>query len=123
MWLLSWDGYFFCYSVFVSYLCFLCCVYILSFIILIGLMCLGRPPPPPPPASPARNKQHPPSSPFCSFFFFFFFFHQFFYWVLAHALLSETVDFDLERTLLVAVLNAMVAVPLYHILDKLKVTD
>jgi rod shape-determining protein MreD len=54
--------------------------------------------------------------------FFFFFFHQFFYWVLAHALLSETVDFDLERTLVVAVLNAMVAVPLYHILDKLKVT-
>jgi len=53
--------------------------------------------------------------------FFFFFFHQFFYWVLAHALLSETVDFDLQRTLVVAVLNAMVAVPLYHILDKLRV--
>jgi rod shape-determining protein MreD len=53
--------------------------------------------------------------------FFFFFFHQFFYWVLAHALLSEAVDFDLQRTFVVAALNAMVAVPLYHILDKLKV--
>jgi rod shape-determining protein MreD len=55
--------------------------------------------------------------------FFFFFFHQFFYWVLARAVLSETVDFDLQRTLVVAVLNAMVAVPLFHILDKLKVTE
>jgi rod shape-determining protein MreD len=55
--------------------------------------------------------------------FFFFFFHQFLYWVLARAVLSETVDFDLQRTLVVAVLNAMVAVPLFHILDKLKVTE
>jgi rod shape-determining protein MreD len=55
--------------------------------------------------------------------FFFLFFHQFFYWVLSRALLGEALDFDLERTLVVAVLNAIVAVPLYHILDKLRVTD
>ena len=55
--------------------------------------------------------------------FFFFFFHQFLYWVLIRALLGEALEFDLQRTLVVAVLNAIVAVPLYHILDKLKVTD
>jgi len=54
--------------------------------------------------------------------FFFLFFHQFFYWVLSRALLGEALEFDLQRTLVVAVLNAMVAVPFYHILDKLRVT-
>ena len=54
--------------------------------------------------------------------FFFFFFHQFFYWVLSRALLGEAIDFDLPQTLVVAGLNAVVAVPLYHILDKLRVT-
>ena len=53
---------------------------------------------------------------------FFFFFHQFFYWVLGRALLGEALEFDLQSTLVVAVLNALVAVPLFHILDKLKVT-
>ena len=55
--------------------------------------------------------------------FFFCFFHQFFYWVLGRALLGEALDLDLQTTLLVAVLNALVAVPLFHILDKLKVTE
>jgi rod shape-determining protein MreD len=54
---------------------------------------------------------------------FFFFFHQFFYWVLARALLGETFDFELQQTLVMAVLNAAVAVPLYHIFDKLRVTE
>lgn len=53
--------------------------------------------------------------------FFFFFFHRFFYWVLARALLGEALSFDLQQTLVMAVLNAVVAVPLYHLLDKLKV--
>jgi rod shape-determining protein MreD len=53
--------------------------------------------------------------------FFFFFFHQFFYWVMGRALLGQSLDFDLPRTLIVAVLNAVVAVPLFHILDKLKI--
>ena len=55
--------------------------------------------------------------------FFFCFFHQFFYWVLVRALLGEALDLDLQTTLLVAVLNALVAVPLFHILDRLKVTE
>lgn len=54
---------------------------------------------------------------------FFFFFHQFFYWFLRSALLEEHVDFDLLQTIVLAVLNALVAVPLFHVLDKLKVTE
>ena len=53
--------------------------------------------------------------------FFFFFFHQFFYWVLARALLGEALDFEIGQTLVTAVLNAAVAVPLFLVLDKLKV--
>lgn len=55
--------------------------------------------------------------------FFFFFFHQFFYWVLARALLGEAVSFEPIQTLVLAVLNAAVAVPLFRILDKLDVTE
>lgn len=54
---------------------------------------------------------------------FFFFFHQFFYWVLRGALLGEKVDFELLQTVVLAALNAAVAVPLYHVLDKLRVTE
>jgi len=54
--------------------------------------------------------------------FFFFFFHEFFYWVLARALLGESVNFDPQKTLVQGILNAVVAIPLYHILDKLKIT-
>ena len=55
--------------------------------------------------------------------FFFFFFHQFFFWVLRRALLGQLVDFEPGQTIVLAVLNAAVAVPLYHVLDKLKVTE
>ena len=55
--------------------------------------------------------------------FFFFFFHQFFYWVLSRALLGEAVSFEPLQTLVLAVLNAAVAVPLFRILDKLDVTE
>jgi len=55
--------------------------------------------------------------------FFFFFFHQFFYWVLRDALLGEKVVFEPAQTVVLAVLNAAVAVPLYHVLDKLKITE
>lgn len=54
--------------------------------------------------------------------FFFYAFHQFFYWVLTRALLGQLVNFDLEQTLLFGLLNATVALPLFHILDRLKVT-
>jgi rod shape-determining protein MreD len=55
--------------------------------------------------------------------FFFFFFHQFFYWMLSRALLGEAVSFEPVQTLVLAVLNAAVAVPLFRILDKLDVTE
>jgi rod shape-determining protein MreD len=48
-----------------------------------------------------------------------YFFHQFFYWVLARALLGQQLDFDLASSILFAVLNAAVAVPLFQLLDKL----
>ena len=53
--------------------------------------------------------------------FFFYFFHQFFYWVLARALLGQAVNFDVQETLVFGLLNAAVALPLFRILDKLKV--
>jgi rod shape-determining protein MreD len=53
--------------------------------------------------------------------FFFYFFHEFFYWVLARALLGQAMIFNPEQTLLFGLLNAAVALPLFHILDKLKV--
>ncbi len=52
--------------------------------------------------------------------FFFFFFHQFFTWILVRALLGQAVDFDLTQTLLFGLLNSLVAVPLFLILDKLR---
>jgi rod shape-determining protein MreD len=54
--------------------------------------------------------------------FFFYVFHQFFFWVLSRALLGEVVNFDPQQTLIFGLLNAAVAVPLFHLLDKLKVT-
>lgn len=54
--------------------------------------------------------------------YFFFVFHQFFYWVMARALLAQQVAFDLQRTLILGLLNAIVAVALFHFLDKLRQT-
>lgn len=53
----------------------------------------------------------------------FYFFHEFFYWVLARALLAETFDFEPAQVLVKGALNGAVAIPLYHILDKLKITE
>lgn len=52
--------------------------------------------------------------------FFFFFFHQFFYWILSRALLGLQIDFDLQQTLILSMLNAVVAVPLFVLLDKMR---
>jgi len=52
--------------------------------------------------------------------FFFFFFHQFFYWVLARALLGQQFDFRVQQTLILGLLNAIVALPLFLLLDKMK---
>jgi rod shape-determining protein MreD len=54
--------------------------------------------------------------------FFFFFFHALLYWVLARALLAQALQFELAQTLVLAVLNAIVAVFLFQFLDRLKIT-
>jgi rod shape-determining protein MreD len=54
---------------------------------------------------------------------FFYGFHQFFYWVLVRALLGQTIPFDAQQTLIFGLLNAAVGVPLFKILDKLKVAS
>ncbi len=52
--------------------------------------------------------------------FLFFVFHQFLYWVLSRALLEQQVIFDVRQTLVLAFLNGVVGVALFHFLDKLK---
>ncbi|MCU0244945.1 MAG: rod shape-determining protein MreD [Bryobacter sp.] len=52
--------------------------------------------------------------------FFFYFFHQFFYWVLVRALLGQMIGFDVQMNLVLGVLNAAIALPMFHWLDKLK---
>ncbi len=55
--------------------------------------------------------------------FFFFFFHQFFTWVLARALLEQQIEFDLQRTAMLGVLNAIVGLFLFQFLDRLRETS
>jgi len=47
-----------------------------------------------------------------------YFFHQLFYWVLARALIGQQIQFEVATTILFAVLNAAVAVPVFQLLDK-----
>jgi rod shape-determining protein MreD len=55
--------------------------------------------------------------------FFFFVFNAFFYWVMRRALLEQLVPFDTQQTLLHGVFNIAVALPLYLILDRMKLSD
>jgi rod shape-determining protein MreD len=52
--------------------------------------------------------------------FFFFVFHQFFYWVMTRALLAQPLLFDIRRTLILGLMNALVGIFLFHFLDKLR---
>jgi rod shape-determining protein MreD len=54
--------------------------------------------------------------------FFFYVFHQFFYWVMTRALLGKPLAFELQMTLMLGMLNAVVGVSLFHFLDKLRET-
>ncbi len=54
---------------------------------------------------------------------FFSLFHQFFYWLLVRALLNQPLAFELQKTLVLSVLNAVVGVSIYHFLDKLRETS
>lgn len=50
--------------------------------------------------------------------FFFFQFHRIFYWVLSNSVLNMPLELDPERTLISGLLNAVVAVFLFNILDR-----
>jgi len=52
--------------------------------------------------------------------FLFFVFHQFIFWALSRGLLGQQMNFEIQRTLVLGLLNAIVAVSLFHFLDKLK---
>jgi rod shape-determining protein MreD len=54
--------------------------------------------------------------------FFFYVFHQSFYWVMQRALLGQQPPFELQKWLVLALLNAVVGVSLFHFLDKLRET-
>jgi rod shape-determining protein MreD len=54
--------------------------------------------------------------------FFFYVFHALLYWVLARALLGQALQFEIGQVLVLAILNALVAVFLFQLLDRLKVT-
>ena len=48
--------------------------------------------------------------------------HQSLYWIMERALLGSVVEVSVAQALLQGVLNGAVAVPLFHLLDKLKET-
>jgi rod shape-determining protein MreD len=52
--------------------------------------------------------------------FFFYLFHQVFYWVLARALLGQTVALNMQQILVLGLLNAIIGSALFHFLDRLR---
>ncbi len=52
--------------------------------------------------------------------FIFYLFHQFFFWLLQRSLLDQPAIFDLQTSLVLAVINALIGVALFHFLDKLR---
>lgn len=52
--------------------------------------------------------------------FFFYLFHQLMYWMLVRALLGQQLGFEIQKTLILALLNAVVGVSVFHFLDKLR---
>ncbi len=54
--------------------------------------------------------------------FFFFFFHAFFYWVMRRALLGQMIPFDPQEVFVHGALNSVVALPLFLILDRMRVS-
>jgi rod shape-determining protein MreD len=54
--------------------------------------------------------------------FLFFLFHQILFWVMERALLSHQPAFEIQRWLVLGLLNAVVGAALFHFLDKLRQT-
>lgn len=55
--------------------------------------------------------------------FFFYFFHAFLYWIMRRALLGQVVPFDPQETFVHGALNSLVAIPLFAILDRMKLAS
>jgi rod shape-determining protein MreD len=55
--------------------------------------------------------------------FVFYLFHQFFYWVLQRSLLDQPAVFDIRTELILAGINAIIGVTLFHFLDKLRTRE
>jgi rod shape-determining protein MreD len=51
---------------------------------------------------------------------FFYLFHQLLYWVLSRGLLGTQVAFDIQRTAMLGLLNAVVGVAVFRFLDRLR---
>jgi len=54
--------------------------------------------------------------------FFFYVFHQVFYWVLARALLGQQISLNVQQTIVLGLLNAVIGISLFHFLDRLRET-
>jgi rod shape-determining protein MreD len=54
--------------------------------------------------------------------FFFYLFHQSMYWVMVRALLGHNLGFEIQKSLMLGMLNAVVGIALFHFLDKLRHT-
>jgi len=54
--------------------------------------------------------------------FVFFLFHQILFWVMERALLSHQPAFEIQRWLVLGLLNAVIGAALFHFLDKLRET-
>jgi rod shape-determining protein MreD len=52
--------------------------------------------------------------------FVFYMFHQFFYWVLQRSLLDQPAVFQVQTELILAAINAVIGVVLFHFLDQLR---
>src|SRR3984957_17863910 len=52
--------------------------------------------------------------------FIFYLFHQFFYWLLQRSLLDQPAVFQIQKELVLASINAIIGVALFHFLDKLR---
>jgi len=55
--------------------------------------------------------------------FFFYVFHAFFYWIMRRALLGQIVPFDPQETFVHGALNSVVAIPLFLVLDRMKLSN
>jgi rod shape-determining protein MreD len=54
--------------------------------------------------------------------FIFYIFHAFVYWIMRRALLGQMIPFDPQQALVFGGLNAIIAIPLFAFLDRMKLS-